>query len=302
MKSLVNLITLLGMLFFMALAQAAVEIPNKVKVTLAAEISYDANSGLFTYTYTALSDPASEQEVDNIVIPLIGSIINIQSPYGWTGRVNADGTMLSWCACEPFGIIIPPGYVDDGNVLPSIYQIKPGGSLGGFSFQSLEPPGSGTFHAGGFVRIPVEGVDFQPGEEPVIPDWPDNLYASQTQVPVHSENTNLFPGGRRPAVDGFLQFKNIKNRDAKNPPVVVEIVFAAKGEIVDQSTFRATLNSMDVTGKFVEIAPNQRRAVFPLGLGAVKSGRNVLLTTVKGVVPGTNRTATDTDRITFTVP
>ena len=38
-----------------------------------------------------------------------------------------------------------------------------------------------------------------------------------------------------------------------------------------------------------------------MGTSPLEVGRNVLITSVDGVVPGTTRTATDVDRVTFTV-
>ena len=93
----------------------------------------------------------------------------------------------------------------------------------------------------------------------------------------------------------------IADGDVRPAPVLIDIVFGANGETVRQETFRATLNNVDVTHKFVVTGPNSRRGVFAVGLGSVSLGRNVLLTTVEGIVPGTTRTASDTDRISFTV-
>lgn len=294
--------TLLLMLLVLAapLARAAIELPNKVSVSVAADVTHDAGTGLFTYRYTVSSDSTSVQEVTGFHLRVGGSIVNIQSPRGWSGSVRARGDMLIWSASEEEGIVIPPGYVDDGNLLPSIYQIKPGQALGGFSFQSPDPPQFDVFYAEGFVRIPVEGVDFEPGNMPVLPDFPDNLFKGPpTKVPRYSDN--LFFGGRRPGVDGFLVFKNIENGALRPAPVLIDLVFGANGETVKQETFRATLNNVDVTHKFAVTGPNTRRGVFPVGLGGVKIGKNVLLTTVEGVVPGTTRSAADTDRISFTV-
>jgi hypothetical protein len=294
--------TLLLMLLVLAapLARAAIELPNKVTVSVAADVTHDAGTGLFTYRYTLTSDPASVQNVSGFYLRVGGSVLNIESPMGWNGRMNVSGDMLHWSASKPEGIVIPPGYVDDGNLLPSIYQIKPGQTLGGFSFQSPDPPQFDVFYARGFRRLLVHGVDFEPGNDPVLPDFPDDLFKGPpTKVPRYSDN--LFLGGRRPGVDGFLAFKNIENGALRPAPVLIDLVFGVNGETVRQETFRATLNNVDVTHKFAVTGPNTRRGVFPAGLGGVKAGRNVLLTTVEGIVPGTTRSAADTDRISFTV-
>lgn len=280
-------------------ARAVVDLPTGVTAAVTADASYNVDTGLFTYTYTVSNNAASAQEIAAYDVTVTGSIINVTNPYGWQATVHADGKTVSWCACDELGIVEPPGYVDDGNVLPSIYQIKPGKSLAGFSFQSPDPPDFGPYFIQGFVKIPVEGTDVMPGQDPVVPDWPANSVSGTTKVPLYSET--LFPGGRRPPVDGFLQFKNIQNRDVKPAPVLIDIVFATNGETVNQTTFRATLNNIDVTDQFNVTGPNARRAIFVLGPGSLTLGRNVLLTSVQGVVPGTTRTANDVDRVSFTV-
>lgn len=282
-------------------AVAIVEIPNQVDVVLTADVTYSPDTGLYTYTYTATSTLASIQGVSNIYIPLSGSTaLNIRAPYGWSGDVFLDGSMLYWSASEEYGFIAPPGYVNDGAGLPSIYQIKPGKTLGGFSFQSPDPPNPGIFYAKGWVRIPIEGVDFPSGQEPAGPTWPDDSFKGQTKGPKYSDQ--LFMGGRRGAVDGFLAFRNITNRDTKAVPVQIDIEFGVNGETVDQNTFKAYLNSQDVTADFKVTGPKTRRAIFQSGHLALRVGaRNSLLTTVQGVIPGSNRTAGDVDRVTFTV-
>lgn len=95
---------------------------------------------------------------------------------------------------------------------------------------------------------------------------------------------------------------NIANDDIRTAPVGIIIKFSLNGEAVDRSTFRAELNRADVTAKFVPGgAPGDLVAVFDLDSSPLKLGRNVLLTTVSGLVPGTNRTASDVDRVTFFV-
>jgi len=114
--------------------------------------------------------------------------------------------------------------------------------------------------------------------------------------------SQVFFGGRRPGVDGFLFFLNRASGDTKSAPVGVVIQFGIAGETVDQSTFHATLNGTDVSSSFVLGSQSgQMVAVFDLGTTPLIMGKNVLITSVDGVVPGTSRNATDVDRVTFTV-
>lgn len=173
----------LSLILLVTVAAGAAVLSNKVSVTLKAKVTHDSHSGLYTYQYTVVSDSSSVREVTGFYLITSSNIINITSPKGWEPGQSGDGSYIRWAASAEEGFVIPPGYVDDGNLLPSIYQIKPGTQLSGFSFQSLDPPVEGIFYAEGFARIPVEGVDFPPGEEPSGPGWPDNLFKGSTKLP-----------------------------------------------------------------------------------------------------------------------
>lgn len=274
---------------------------NKVIVTATHTVEYDDASGLFTYSYAFRSDSMSLQEVDFIHLPVRGSVTNIRSPKGWGGGTNIDGSMIIWGADDPAGIIIPPGYIDDGNILPSIYQIKPGVTLGGFSYQSPDPAAETPFYAQGFVKLDVVDESDPNAVYPPVLTLEQDSYSATTVSPAAPKD--VYFGGRRPAVDGFLYFVGLQHQDTKVAPVAIDIAFAKNGEVVFTETFKATLNNVDVTRFFKPAADNKRRAVFVLGDGAspLKEGRNVLLTTIEGVVPGTNRRTTDADRIGFQV-
>ena len=232
-------------------------------------------------------------------MPLRGAtVINSRAPRGWTSSVSHDGTRIHWCACAEEGIMIPPNYVDDGRDLPSLYDIKPKQTLTGFSFQSPDPPSTGEYYAMGWVPIPIEGVDFPAGQQPYQPNFPDTLFKGYTQTPARTEFQ--FPGGRRPAVDNFLVFLTLKDNDRRQGSVLIEVAFGVSGESVNQNTFNAKLNNVDVTAQFVVMGNNRSRAYFQLGSSSpLQLGRNVITTTVDGTVPGATRSAKDTDRVVF---
>ncbi len=279
---------------------AQVKRASDVQVTSTSAVEYTTDTGLFTYSYAFSNGGGAALEVSEVHIPLRGSsVLNVQSPAGWLAILSDDGQTLQWCACAEEGFVIPAGYVDDGRGLPSIHQIKPGQLRSGFSFQSAFPQAQGIVYAGGFLPILVEGVDFPIGQEPTTPDYPLNL-ASGTLANVPMFNPSLEFGGRRPSVDGFAVFTTIKDGGAYTAPLLLDVKFGQQGEIVNQSSFKATLNGVDITREFVTMTPNQIRARLPIG-SAVKAGKNVLVTTVQGRVPGAARTAKDTDRLTFLV-
>ncbi len=282
------------------LAQAQIDVRNKVVVGSSVAVTYDSNTGLFTYSYALSSGATSQQEVDTFYVPLRGTTaVNLQAPVGWTASLRGtDGGMVIWCACAEEGIVAPPNFVDVGQLVPSIYQIKPGQTRSGFSFQSPDPPAAGTFYAAGFVQIPVEGIDFAPGMSPNLPTFPNDVATGQVDSPLRVEST--FGGGRRPAVDGFVTFLTLKDGDSKVAPVLIDIEFGPNGETVFANTFRAMLNGVDITGQFVAMSATRRRAYLQLGISsALKTGANVLITSADGIVPGATQNATDTDRLKF---
>lgn len=293
---------LLGLVMAQALlapAVAGVESANNISANVAVVTSFDTSTGLYTYRYSVTNFGESSKLLHEFHIPLRGaSVLNVQAPSGWEGSTTFDQSSIGWCACAPEGVTVPAGYVDDGRDLPSQFAVAPGGTLSGFSFQSAYPPAPGTFYAGAWVPIPIEGVDFPEGEEPVIPDFPNNLLAGPVDGPL--KNDTLYLGGRRPGVDAFLVFANFKGGGSYTSPVIVDILFGPNGEDVAQSSLTAKLNGTDVSAQFLVLEPNRRRAVFQFGPGSpLMSGKNVLTTSVDGTVPGSTHTATDSDRVVF---
>lgn len=284
-------------------ADAQLDVRNRLVADLTPVVAYDYNTGLFKYTYTIASSTQSPQEIDLFEIPLRGSnVVNIASPRGWSGSISPDGRVVTWCACEEEGIVVPPNYVPDGQRIPSTYQVKPGEAFTGFSFESPDAPTGGIFYATGFVLLPIEGIHFPVGGDlPPLPDYPDDAFKGQTQAPERVLDSS-FPGGRRPAVDAFLVFMTLKDGDSKVSPVLIDVVFGPNGETVYQQTFRAVLNGVNITDRFVSLDPTRRRAYLSIGTGStLVVGANTLVTSVDGVVPGATRVATDTDRLRFVV-
>ncbi|HEU4851521.1 MAG TPA: hypothetical protein VFT37_05135 [Telluria sp.] len=169
-------------------AFAAVESPGNIRATVNGTTSFDNNTGLYTYRYSITNYGDSPKSVHEFHIPLRGAtILNVVSPAGWEASVNRAQTMMGWCACRVDGFVPPPGYVNDGRGIPSKYVVMPGATLSGFSFQSPYPPAPGIFYAGGWVPIPVEGIDFPEGQEPDLPEFPMNLLSGEVTGPMKSD-------------------------------------------------------------------------------------------------------------------
>jgi hypothetical protein len=274
---------------------------NQLSATVSTKVTFDSASGLYTYTYTLSNAASSQQKVWLFALQFTGAIVNPQSPSGWTFEQHDDRPIVSWAATDTGPL--PADYVDDGNVPPSPFTVAQGAALSGFSFQSPDPPASAPFFAQGETKLPVVGedeYDFLPGE--LAEDFTQDSFNGSTVGPVPVDESQFFAGGRRPAVDDFLVFLNLADGDTRTAPMAVVVKFGASGETVSPTTFHATLNGTDVTASFVPNGrPGELVGVFDLGTSPLSTGRNVLLTSVDGTVPGTTKTATDVDRLTFTV-
>ncbi|HYQ83516.1 MAG TPA: hypothetical protein VEP28_05870, partial [Rubrobacter sp.] len=161
------------------------------------------------------------------------------------------------------------------------------------------------FFAQGETPLPQVANDVSelPSEGEEVLDFTQDSFTGSTVAPVPLDETQFFTGGRRPAIDGFLVFLNLGDGDIRTTlPLAIVVKLGIGGETVASATFRATLNGTDVTASFMPNGrPGELVGIFDLGTSPLATGRNVLLTSVDGTVPGTTRTATDVDRLTFTV-
>lgn len=275
---------------------------NQLSVTVNPTVTFDSAAGLYTYTYTLTNSSASAQAAWLFALQLDGAANSSISPTGWSSAVHDDQPLISWAATDVG--TLPPDYVDTGNIPPSPFVITPGAALGGFQLVSPDPPGTVTFFAQGDTLLTqvASDLDDLPQEGLEVPPLTADSFSGSTTGPVSLDNSQVFFGGRRPAVDTFLVFLNLATGDTKTAPVGVVIQLGINGETVDPTTFSATLNGTDATTLF---APgpnaNQMTAIFSPGTTPLTTGKNVLITSVSGIVPGTTRTANDVDRVTFTV-
>ena len=304
-KSVASLL-LVGIGWLPTLGQAEILVPviptNQVDVTVAVNVTFDTATQLYTYTYSVTSLPTSQQNIEDFAIEFNGEVLNVTSPRGWMSIPFFMEPILSWGAIEVPTESIPPGYVDDGSLIPSPFQIKPGETLGGFSLQSPSPPQAVKFYVRGFAQVPTAtSEDDFDNAGITIPVFPDDSKVGGTLGPRLTDNL-IFAGGRRPSVDGFLGFVGNENGETRRLPVSILIRFGVNGETLFPDTFRAALNREDVTQRFIKTGNGTERvALFELGQSPLVLGRNVLTTSVDGLVPDTTRTATDSDAFTFFV-
>jgi hypothetical protein len=154
-KTLARALPLLVALIRPASATAAPSCPpapDRVSVWLRGGVTFDPATRLYTYDYEVVSDRSSEQDVNNIGVDVVGPVSSIRWPAGWFGAQSRIRPRVIWFA---MAVANPNEITGDARPPPSTVQIPPGGSAGGFSFQSPRPPGLATFHAKGFVPVPV---------------------------------------------------------------------------------------------------------------------------------------------------
>jgi len=180
--------------------------PNMFKASVLSSVSFDPNTNLFTYTYTISSDPTSQQEIADFAVDFAPAVSNVISPKGWTNTNFADRNTVHWkaTAAAPLTADQP----DTGQVPPGLFQIKPGTSLGGFSFQSPNPAGPVNYYALGFVDLAT--ADDERTVETIVDSCPasiggffDLAVTATTQGPVQfiPVQIDIKPGGTPNAIN-----------------------------------------------------------------------------------------------------
>jgi hypothetical protein len=288
--------------FVMARAQVYVA-PERMDhpTEVSTDVSFDLATHLYRYTYTVSNLHENPRGVDAFWVQLdpgVRLIGAVDNPPHWRSEFSDQRSMVLWWASDS-ELFIPSDYVGDGHTIPPFGPfVQPGESLSGFSFRSFSPPVQGVGYTQTFRPLPwAEDADDLEGLPFLSDDPEENGFEVAIQVP---SVDNDFFGNRRPAVDGFLVFANVKNKDSYRGSALIVVRFAAGGEQVDTGTFRATLNRQDVTAQFA-FSPlyGGWAATFYPDASPLEEGTNVLLTSVSGVVPGADRPALDTDRLTF---
>ena len=274
---------------------------DRVAPTITAQVTYDTGLQVWRYAYAFANGAAAEQPIESVDFVFNAPAVRVDKPVNWWGVVFADAALpgASFAAegAETF-VATPQG---DAPAQPA-GVILPGATLSGFVVESAYPPGYARTYVKGYAAVPYLPDDFP--DPTNTPDDTTNSQRGWSVGPVRYTQV-VTDGNRRPAVDGFLAFLNVAvSGSVMLNPVPLALDFAMGGETVNRTTFRAVLNGVDVTASFHGGPPDgaDLAAYFEVGSSPLVLGKNVLITTVDGFVPGTTRNATDTDRIVFTVP
>jgi hypothetical protein len=273
-----------------------------VVVTATPTVTYNATSKLYTYSYSFANARSATQQVWLIAIQFTGALMPQiaapLSPPGWSFILSRDRNAVSWAATG--GATLPPGATDDGNLVPSPYQIAPGASLGGFSFQSPNPPVGAMFNAQGFAKLPSVATDVgdlpQQGGE--LKDYQDDSYLGALVAPL-GPSTSATAGL---SVDGFLSILSPTTGADLSIPVNLSVQLALHGESVNASTLQVLLNNVDITHLLLQSpSTNTWTATLTATSSPLRTGTNVLRAFVTGTDPTTATTTFKLRRVEFLV-
>lgn len=151
-------LSIFSMAAFMSVAaqsQTCPIAPTQVKATVQSKVTYDKKSQLYTYSYTISNSRDSSLGIADVALILKNKPLNILGPQKWL-----------------------PDFVSYRNGASAVYwstankaaNIKVGGSLSGFSFQSPNPPGVAKLLVEGNADVP-SSVPTATDDEPE-PDCP----------------------------------------------------------------------------------------------------------------------------------
>jgi hypothetical protein len=268
-----------------------------------ADVRLDPTTGDFVYEYRVGNAGTAQQRINQVVFELPGPATTAHAPAAWEALYAEAVHKVAWYASGQ----IDPAWVEAHELDAPSYlsEITPGATLTGFELLSLcASSGEVALYVRGYNHTPAvpADYDYETLGPPEIPTIKEDAVPGAVLGPGDCD-TVLEWGNRRPATDGFMGVVNFTDGAALPAgPVTVQLRFSRSDEQVDVSTFQAELNRVDVTEAFVTNSRGDKVTVFHLGSSPLRQGKNVLLISVDGVVPGTTRSGTDTDRITFTVP
>lgn len=303
MKALTSTLVALGAWAASANAQIPATYPwhNRVQPSIWVAIDLDPATADFRYVYTVGNGAGAEQRLSELYLEIAVPPSSMAAPTDWEPLTGEGSNVVAWGATgEVDGAWVP---AHEGDMPSFLSEIAPGAVRSGFLLQSpCGPTGVVTYYARGYNHIPAAPTDDTSEMPYQIPQWRADAVPGSVLGPGDC-NVVADWGNRRPGVDGFVGLVNFASGAALPAgPVPVQLRFARDGETVNRATLRVVLNGVDATAAFRTNSRGDRVAVFNLGGSPLAAGRNVLLVSVGGVVPGTTRTATDGDRFTFTVP
>jgi len=273
---------------------------NQLAVSVQERTAFDGASGLYTYSYAVQNGAGGAEAVELFAVqlggPVVADVLNATSPQGWSFVIHNDRAIVSWAATDMSNSTGD----SSGNLPASTYQVMPGASLQGFTFQSHVPPGGVSYYATGYAPLPMaapgdiddEHADFS------APDFTQIGMSGTTIGPV---STTLFGNGSK-SIRAFVVVLAPGQGALVQSPVSIQIKFAIDGETIDRTTFHAELNSVDVTSAFSAVSGSvDLQGTFARGTSPLQVGTNDFIASVSGTDPQGGAAATGVSRVMFVV-
>lgn len=274
---------------------------NRVVPTVSSGVSLNPGTNDFRYSYAVANGAAAEQRISDFIIELRTHLTAAVSPTDWTAMHLPEPGLLDGLVMWGARGSVDPSWVElhPGDIPSMLSEIAPGTALAGF--QLLSPCAMR-----GPLRYYILGYNHlaeTPDEEDVLPAPPWREDSVQGEIPGPGDCSVVADwGSGNAATEGFVGLVNFAS-GAQLPggPLTVQLRFSRSGEVVHPQTFSVKLNGVTVTSSFVTNSLGDRVAVFQPG-APLKSGRNTLDVSITGIKPGSNQTATDSDKFTFDRP
>lgn len=305
MKWIINIWLLL--VSFNVFSEVLVDIipRNQFVASVNTSVFQDPRTHAYKYSYELRNDSASIQSIDDFVIPLgpRTKVFDIKTMEGWEHLRYTWADYYSFSAVS--GITAEDvEYLQNGAFfINSKFDVEPGNTICCFSFWTLTPPQDTEVFLRGAIPQPQAESEEDEFNLSYDTSLENDSFKFLTKAPIQQE----YDGNRRPAVDGFVAAININtsNRDEFTTPATIFVDFSLNDENVDELSFVAVLNGVDVTNLFLEQPENisDIYSIFDLNTSPIQVGKNVLKISVDGVVPDSknDQYAKDTDSYTFTV-
>lgn len=283
---------------------------DRVSPALSVTPAYDDSLRVWRYSYAVANGAEAAQDIFNISMRLNAPPTAAVAPAGWYRLLAPAG---NYTAASPgvvlFEAELPEEPLTTNRWSPSAHQIPPGLSRSGFLVVSAYPPGSVRTYVQGFADKPFPPEEDSPEWESAHAEPADTTDAQRRWTFGPTRYTGVQTFGNltnplEPAAEGFLGFMNLAaSGSVLGDPTPIALKLAARGETIYPETFKATLNGLDVTGLFHGGPPDgaDLTAFLRVGSSPLLEGKNVLVTTIEGLLPGTTRRTHDEDMIQFDV-
>lgn len=284
---------------------------DQVAPRITVETSYDSVGKLWSYRYTVANDTSARQaiwKVDLGVDPLAApsAPLTAIAPVNWRGLVWPYSPRAYQGGATFFALFADDSLGPASGPPPA--RIPPGGSVSGFMIMSPYPPGYARTYVQGYVELPpIEDA----GDVHTPPDTTNSQRGFTIFPNQYVWTSSTAPSGASAGVGAaglvgtMIPVSSAKVRGGVAPQEAVPIAvkLAPRSGQVDPTTFRVTLNGVDVTRAF----HSARRggadfaAVFRRGASPLVVGENRLVAAVEGVDPRTGGSIIDTAELRFTV-